>query len=99
MKLLTGTVFAAAMFAAMPAFADRGDHDRGHGRGHDRDKHHWKQGHRGHHYYEPPRVEYREVVRHHSYYTPAPVYYAQPHYAQPSAGIHIMLPNIYIPIR
>jgi hypothetical protein len=40
-------------------------------------------------------VVYREVVRHHSYYTPAPVYYAP----QPAAGIHIMLPNIYIPIR
>ena len=32
-------------------------------------------------------------------YAPAPVYYAQPSYVQPSAGIHIMLPNIYIPIR
>ena len=96
MKLLTGTVLAAAMLAAVPAYADRGDHDRGHGR----DKHHWKQAHRGHHHYEPPRMVYREVVRHHSYYAPEPVYYAQPHYApQPAAGIHIMLPNIYIPIR
>ena len=95
MKLLTGTVLATAMFAAMPAYADRGEYDRGHGR----DKHHWKHAYRGHQYYEPPRVGYREVVRHHSYYAPAPVYYAQPYYAQPSAGIHITLPNIYIPIR
>ena len=67
MKLLTGTVLAAAMLAAAPAYADRGDHDRGHGR----DKHHWKHAHRGHQYYEPPRVVYRELVRHHSYYAPA----------------------------
>lgn len=91
MKLLTGAVLSAVMLAAVPAYADRGDHDRGHGR----DKHHWKHAHRGHQYYEPPRVVYREVVRHHSYYAPAPVYYPP----RPTAGIHIMLPNIYIPIR
>jgi hypothetical protein len=39
-------------------------------------------------------VVYREVVRHHTYYAPAPVYYAPP-----AAGIHVVLPNIYIPIR
>jgi len=38
---------------------------------------------------------YREVVRHHAYYAPAPVYYAP----RPAAGIHVVLPNIYIPIR
>ncbi len=97
MKLLTGTMLAAAMLVAVPAYADRGDHDRD--RGHGRDKHYWKHAHRGHHYYEPPRVVYREVVRHHSYYAPAPVYYPQQHYVQPSAGIQITLPNIYIPIR
>ena len=65
MKLLTGTVLAAAMLAAMPAFADRGDHDRGHGRGHDRDKHHWKQAHRGHHRLGRERcLLCRNLVRH-----------------------------------
>lgn len=91
MKLLTGAVLSAVMLAAVPAYADRGDHDRGYGR----DKHHWKHAHRGYQYYEPPRVVHREVVRYYDYYAPAPVYYAP----QPAAGIHIMLPNIYIPIR
>lgn len=97
MKLLTGAVLSAMLFAAGPALADRGD-DRGHG------KHHWKQSkhydkHRGH--YAPPRYVVRRDVHH--YY--APTYYAPayaPAYApvyRPSAGIHVVLPNIYIPLR
>jgi len=88
MKLLTGTIITAVMLAALPAQADRGrDYDRGYGHG----KHHWKHAHQHHPYYAPPRVVRREVVH---YYQPAPVYYAPPPF-----GIHVMLPNIYIPIR
>lgn len=105
MKLLTGAVLSAVLFAAGPALADRGD-DRGHG------KQHWKQsqhfdnyrGYRG-----PPRYVVRRDVHH--YYRPEPQYYAPayapvyaPVYApapvyRPSAGIHITLPNLYIPLR
>ncbi len=93
MKLMTGAVLAAVMLAAAPAWADRGgDHGRGHGYGHGHK--HWKHARHYHPHYGPPRVVYREVVRHHSYHAPAPVYYAPP-----AAGIHVVLPNIYIPIR
>ncbi len=103
MKLLTSAVLSVMLFAAGPALADRGD-DRGHG------KHHWKQSkhydkhynkHHGH--YAPPRYVVRRDVHH--YYRPAPRYYV-PAYAyapapvyRPSAGIHVTLPNIYIPLR
>lgn len=92
MKQMTGAVLAAVMLAAAPAWADRGDdHGRGHGHGHG----HWKEARHYQPHYASPRVVYREVVRYQNYYAPAPVYYAP----QPAAGIHIMLPNIYIPIR
>ncbi len=107
MKILTGAVLSAMLFAAGPAFADRDD-DRGHG------KHHWKHSkhydkhynkhyskhydkHHGH--YAPPRYVVRRDVHH--YYEPTyyePVYAPAPVY-RPSAGIHVMLPNIYIPLR
>lgn len=109
-RLIAG-LFAAAMLAAAPAWADK---DRGHGYGHDKhaekqwkkeqkhrekewrkqEKHAWK--HQDQHYYAPPR---RVVVEQHYYHyvEPAPVY-AAPVYAPP-AGIHVVLPNIHIPIR
>jgi hypothetical protein len=91
MKFLTTAVLSTMLFAAGPALADRG-HDRGH------DKHHWKQSqhfdkHHGH--YAPPRYVVRRDVHHYypqTYYAPVPVY-------RPSAGIHVVLPNIYIPLR
>ena len=93
MKFLAGAVLTAVLLGAGPAFADR-DHD--HGRGHGHDKHYWKhQKHAYKHYGPPPHVVYRyhepRVVHH--YYEPVPVYY------RPSPGIHVMLPNIYIPLR
>jgi len=95
MKLLTAAVLSAMLFAAGPALADRG-HGHGHG------KHHWKESRHFHHH-APPRYVVRRDVHH--YYQPAPRYYA-PAYAyapapvyRPSAGIHVVLPNIYIPLR
>lgn len=99
MKLLTAAVLSTMLFAAGPALADRGD-DRGH------DRHHWKHAkhynkHHGHH--APPRYVVRRDVHH--YYQPAPRHYAPAHvYApvpvyRPSAGIHVVLPNIYIPLH
>jgi hypothetical protein len=92
MKLLTTAVLSTMLFAAGPALADRG-HDRGHGHGHD--KHHWKQSQHFHH--APPRYVVRRDVHH--YYQPAPRYYAPAHAYAPVPGIHVMLPNIYIPLR
>lgn len=104
MKLLTGAVLSAMLFAAGPAFADRDD-DRGHRHGNDR--HHWKQSKhydKHHSYYAPPRYVVRREVHH--YYRPEPRYYYEPAHVyapapvyRPSAGIHVMLPNIYIPLR
>jgi hypothetical protein len=94
MKLMTGAVLAAVMLAAAPAWADRGD-DRGRGHGHGHGHKHWKEARHYHPHYAPPRVVYREVVSHYDYYQPSPVYYAP----QPAAGIHVVLPKIYIPIR
>ncbi len=95
MKLLTTAVLSTMLFAAGPALADRG-HDRGHGNGHD--KHYWKESRHFNHY-APPRYVVRRDVYHHypqTYYapayTPVPVY-------RPSAGIQVVLPNIYIPLR
>ncbi len=95
MKFLTGAVLSAVLLGAGPAFADRG-----HGHGHD--KHHWKHSkHFQHH--APPRYVVRRDVYH--YYQPAPRYYAPAHvYApapvyRPSAGIHVVLPNLYIPLH
>ncbi len=93
-KLLTSAVVSAAMLlTAGPALADRG-HDRGYGH----DKHHWKQSRHFHHH-APPRYVVRRDVHH--YYAPsyyAPAYAPVPVY-RPSAGIHVVLPNIYIPLR
>lgn len=101
MKLLTGAVLSAVLFAAGPALADHGG-DRGH------DKHRWKQAqhyHKHHGHHAPPHYVVRRDVYHYQTYRPAPRYYA-PAYApvyepvyRPSAGIHVVLPNLYIPLR
>jgi hypothetical protein len=88
MKILTGTVLSAVLLAATPAFADRGND-----RGFDRHGHRFHKQQRyvvRHVYHAPPRY----VVQHHVY-RPAPAYYA---YA-PAAGIHVVLPNIFIPLN
>ena len=103
MKLLTGAVLSAALLATTPAFAGRDrdrdddDHDRGH------DKHYWKHQKKACKHYGPPQYVVRRDVHHYYAYQPEPVYYA-PVYApepvyRPSPGIHVTLPNIYIPLR
>lgn len=94
-KLIAGIAAAAALFVATPIWAD-GGHRHGHGNGH------WKHGHghrhhaHGHHF----QTHRHTVVRH--YYRPAPVYaapvYAAPVYAAPAPGVHVVLPNIFIPL-
>jgi len=94
MKFLTGAILSAVLLGAGPAFADRG-HGHGHG-----PKHHWKTQKHVYHHYAPPRHVVKHVHRYHPprvvhhYYEPAPVYYHRP-----AAGIHVVLPNIYIPLN
>jgi hypothetical protein len=87
LKVLMGTMAAAVLFSATPALADRG---HGHGK--------WKKQHHAHqyryyerhvyHHYPPVRVYQRQYPRYHVYT-----------YAPPPPGVHIVLPNVYIPLR
>lgn len=95
MRLLKSILIAAALVLAAPAWADRG-----HGGKHHRDRHGWHdQRHHSHgkhhrHHRHHPRREFRT-----NYYYPAPVYPVYPAYAAPAPGVHIVVPNIYIPLR
>jgi hypothetical protein len=83
-KLIGGLAAAAVLCMAAPAWADGG-----HGRGHNK---HWHK----HHVYQHPAPRHyvvREVWR------PVPVYprAVYPAYAAPAPGIHIVVPNLFIP--
>lgn len=98
-KLMSGLAVAAALCMAAPAWADHDGRGRGHGNGysngHGYGNAHWKHGHRG------PRHHVRERVVVREYMRPAPVYSqaAYPAYQAPAAGIHFVLPDIFIPFR
>ena len=100
MKILTGAVLSAMLLATTPAFAGRDrDRDDDHDRGHDR--RYWKHQKHAYKHYGPPQYVVRRDVHHYYAYQPEPVYYA-PAYApvyRPSAGIHVVLPNLYFPLR
>lgn len=102
-RMITG-IFAAAILAASPAWADN-DHGHGHGKHAEKEwkkeqkhrekewrkaeRHAWKE--RDVQYFEPaPRI----VERHYHYVEPVPVYAAPV-----PAGFHVVLPNVYIPFR
>ncbi len=90
MKIMTGVLLSTLLLAATPAMADRGfDHHRDY-------RSHWKHDRHARHFdrHGPRHTVVRKEV-HHYYdsYRPEPVYYAPP------AGIQIILPNIFIPIR
>ncbi len=99
MKLLIGSMLVAGLIAAGPALAYGGGHGHwkhGHGHGH------WKHGHG----YHRQHVVVREYWRPAPVYHPAPVYYPVPVYPRPvyyrpapPPGVHIVLPNVYIPWR
>jgi hypothetical protein len=97
MRLLKGMLMVAALGLAGPVWAHGG---HGHGRGHDgfhHDRHghrhhsHWKHHrHHGHRYYDPYAYSGH-------YYPAYPRYgYAV---AAPAPGIHVVVPNLYIPLR
>ena len=83
MKLLIRSVIVAMLLAAAPVWAHDG---HGHGRGH------WKHGHHGHRHHVREHVVVREFVQ-----PVRPIYY--PVYAAPAPGIHIVVPNVFIPFR
>lgn len=100
MQLLKSVLVAAALVLAAPAWA-KGGH--GHGGKHHGHHHGWQD--RGHHskwkhqrHHRNHRYYHRREVHTYHYYTPRPVYPAYPAYA-PAPGVHIVVPNIYIPLR
>lgn len=96
MRLLKSAIVVAALALASPVWANGGHdkqdkHHRNH-HGWDDHRHHseWRH-HRDHsRYYEP---QYYAGPR---YYAPYPVYGYAP---APAPGVHIVVPNIYIPLR
>ena len=103
-KLIRASI-AATVLAAAPAYAGGG---HGHGHGHWKGQGpHWKHDKHVHHHYGPPRHVVQHVHRYHPprvvhhYYAPpyyAPSYYTPSYYA-PAAGIHVVLPSVYIPFN
>ena len=91
MNLIKTLFVAATLAAAAPAFAHGGhgdDRHRGHNGWHG-ERHHAQRHHHHRHYVR--RYEPRYYSNY--YYPPQPVY------AVPAPGVHIVVPNIYIPLR
>ena len=101
MKSILTMGLAALLIGSAPAWA--GDDHRGHGKHWNKhaEKHwkkqhkHWAKHHRHdtHVVYAPPavvehHVVHRRVVEHH---------YAVPVAAAPAPGVHVVMPNIYVP--
>jgi hypothetical protein len=92
-KLIGGLVAAAVMFTATPLWAKGG-----HGHGHE------KHGHGHKHHVHKHFHDSHFVVRERWYPEPvyaAPVYvpvYAAPVYRAPAPGVHVVLPNIFVPL-
>jgi len=93
MRILRSVFVVAALALAAPAWANHGDGHR-HGNRHHGHHHGWDNhrhpSHGGHHRHYRPRL-----YSNYYYYPPPPVYA----YPAPAPGVHIVVPNIYIPIR
>jgi len=102
MRLLKSAVVVAALFLAGPVWA-HGGHGHGHGHGHKQDRHHngWHDGRHHsewrHHRHHGRHADRRYYYSQRHYYQP--YYPAYPVYSTPAPGVHIVVPNIYIPIR
>ena len=93
MRLLKSLFIAAAIVMSAPALAHGGHgHDRHHRHHHGwhGERHHAYGGHHHHRHY----VRSYEPRYYSNYYYPP-----QPVYVAPAPGVHIVVPNIYIPIR
>ena len=84
-KMLIGGLMTAVLLGAGPVWAHNGH-------GHWKHANHWR-GHPVHGAYVQRQYIVREVVR------PVPVYpsVAYPVYPAPAPGIHIVVPNVFIP--
>jgi len=96
MRILRSAIAIATVFAAVglaaPAWAHGDGHRHGkrhygHPHGWDNHRHH---SHRGYHRHYRPRV-----YSNYYYHAPPPVYA----YPAPAPGVHIVVPNLYIPLR
>ena len=97
MRLLRSMLVVAALGLAGPVWA-AGGHGHGHdGFRHDRHGHrhhsHWK--HHGH-YAHAWRYHYYDPYYYSAYYYPP---YPRYGYAVAAPGVHIVVPNVYIPLR
>ena len=91
MRLLKSVLVAAALAFAAPVWA-HGGHGHHHGWDKHHDRGHWRHhGHHRHHGWHHRDRHY--YYSRHYYYPPYPVY------AAPAPGVHIVVPNIYIPLR
>lgn len=96
MRLLKSALVVAALAFAAPVWA-HGGHGHGHHHGWDQHRHgsHW----RDHRHYRHHGWQHGQRQRHYRhnyyYYPPYPAY----GYAAPPPGVHIVVPNLYIPLR
>ena len=93
MRLLKSAFVVAALALASPVWANGGHGHgpkHGHHHGWDDRRHHseWK-----HHRHHGRHVDRRVYYSQQHYYPPYPAY------AAPAPGVHIVVPNIYIPLR
>jgi hypothetical protein len=97
MRLLKSMLVVAALGLAAPVWADGG---HGRGRGHD-GFHHDRHGHRHHSHWKHHRHHGHGWRGHDPYYYSGYYYAPYPRYAYaaPAPGVHIVVPNIYIPLR
>ena len=91
LKLLAAVLATGVLSIATPAFAHGGGHDRGYGHAYVPAKH-WNKHDR--YYYPRSHVYYRDRVIVREYVRPVPAY---GYYSAPAPGVHIVVPDIYIP--
>lgn len=105
MRLLKSVLVVAVLAMASPVWADGGhrqqrDHRNNHGDRHgwDRDRHGAHGRHHGDHRHHGNKHRPRHHYSYNYYYPPYPAYPAYG-YAAPAPGVHIVVPNIFIPLR
>ena len=101
MQLLRSMLAVAALALAGNVWAHDG-HGRGHGHAkHDRHHHGWHDAHDDwkwrHHGHYRHHVQRHRPAYYGYYYAPPP--YPAYAYAAPAPGVHIVVPDIYIPLR
>lgn len=91
MRLLKSALVVTALVFAAPVWA-RGGHGNDHGW--DKHRHHSQWRDQRHYRHHGGHDHYRNYYYSERYYSPP-----YPVYAAPAPGVHIVVPNIYIPLR